>query len=253
MEKKTKVGLIVLGVFAALVAFNLIDGEALTDPTTAQREPETPSSIPEGTLDRLRALYNEAQDFTGPVRCEQKKIGERLYAGCGRAGIGALDRYWLYDDGRFAPLPHRAQEDRDAYMPPEHHLLFDLLLPLPADVDLAQIVDAFDGITPTNSRRIPREDLDELNFLYFEHEIHRDRSTLCDQKRIDGRLYAGCASVFGSAPGVWLYANGRFTPVNGRAMQHRNRFPSRHPKIRDINGPLPRDIVVSEVFDAFSR
>lgn len=105
-------------------------------------------------------------------------------------------------------------------------------------------------------RRVPQAALDEIELLYISHKIYPRGGVACDPKYFELRSVVGCWNVTldgKSAPHLWLYQGGKFKSLNGPARGLAETKFSNERNIEVSKLPLPSDIDVGAIFEAFEK
>lgn len=98
------------------------------------------------------------------------------------------------------------------------------------------------------------DDVDNLTLLYINHHVFGDMTVECRPKSIEGRSMVGCRGISldgGTNVQVWEFADQQFWSINGSARTVAEGKLRNESIIKVSPLPLPSDIDVGEVVDAF--
>lgn len=105
-------------------------------------------------------------------------------------------------------------------------------------------------------RRIPQSAIDEIELIYISHKVYPSGAVACDSKYFEPRSVIGCRNIklgAKSAPHLWLYEGGKFKSLNGNARGLAETKFSNERNVEVSKLPLPSDIDIGAVFEAFDK
>lgn len=137
-------------------------------------------------------------------------------------------------------------------------LFLNAVLPESAYIESQASRKVAEEAAPTSNQEtdIPSEAIDRITLLYLNHKIYPDSTVFCEPKRLGGRDMLGCrGQKVGSVSQVhvWEYSNGKFRSINGNARTMAEGKFANENAVEATPLPLPSDINVGAVVEAFSK